>query len=426
MVLSALDGASPNGTWKLYVNDHANPDGGTLVGWGLQIATDESLVLDGSYFEFNGGTLITRGAIISNGAPSFLVGRSGTTPAVWDVRSGVSNHFLSGDLIVGANSSFNQLILTNGAVLTNSGYGIVGSLSGANSNSATLGGAGSRWLPGYGIIVGDSSAGNRFVVSNGATAISPGPSGMSSATGTSNNEAVVTGPGSSWTCSPNNLYVGYNGPNNRLSVNDGGVAGSFDGEIGSNDTSSNNVVVITGSGSAWTNGNNLLVGSSGAGNQLVVSNSTLVSAASTIYLGFASTSTKNRLTVDSGTLRVTNATATGMLEIRRGTNVLNAGLIEVDTLRLTNALGFFEFNGGTLSVKNTTVNNGQPFRVGNGVSPATLTLAGNGAHSFSNGLTVLPNGAVKGNGSLSGPFIVLSGGLLSPGTSIGTIVSASS
>src|SRR2546426_28004 len=176
--------------------------------------------------------------------------------AVWDVRAGPSNHFVSSDVIVGGNSRFNQLILTNGAVLTNSGYGIVGSLSGANSNSATLAGAGSRWLPGYGIIVGDSSAGNRFVVTNGATAISPGPSGLSSATGTSNNEAVVTGPGSSWTCSPNNLYVGYNGPNNRLSVSDGGVAGSFDGEIGSSDRSSNNVVVATGSGSPGTNGNN--------------------------------------------------------------------------------------------------------------------------------------------------------------------------
>src|SRR5439155_18759137 len=33
-------------------------------------------------FEFNGGTLITRGGLISNGAP-FVVGANGTNPGLW-------------------------------------------------------------------------------------------------------------------------------------------------------------------------------------------------------------------------------------------------------------------------------------------------------------------------------------------------------
>ena len=91
--------------------------GGTnILNAGL-IAADQLVITNAlGTFEFNGGTLITRGAVISNGAP-FVIGRSGTTPAVWDVRASASNHLLSVDLQVGNNSSFNQLFLTNGALL---------------------------------------------------------------------------------------------------------------------------------------------------------------------------------------------------------------------------------------------------------------------------------------------------------------------
>src|SRR5439155_12978162 len=120
------------------------------------------------------------------------------------------------------------------------------------------------------------------------------------------------------------------------------------------------------------------------------------------------------------------ASATGTLDIRRGTNVLNAGLIDVNRLLLTNTQGFFEFNGGTLSAGNSTVANGQLFRVGNGVSPATSVLAGNGLHSFADGLSVSANGALIGNGTVTGTLAVQAGGKLSPGASIGKIVLSNS
>src|SRR5439155_4497842 len=122
---------------------------------------------------------------------------------------------------------------------------------------------------------------------------------------------------------------------------------------------SNNLAVVTGSGSLWSNSFDLRVGEVGAANRLIVSNNAVVAAGTAVYIGFDPASTRNRLTVDGGTLRTTNAAATAVLDIRRGTNVLNAGLIEVDKLLLTNTLGFFEFNGGALSVKSSTVNNGQ-------------------------------------------------------------------
>src|SRR5207249_9215611 len=73
----------------------------------------------------------------------------------------------------------------------------------------------------------------------------------------------------------------------------------------------------------------------------------------------------------SGTLRMTNSASTALLEVRRGTNRLNAGVIQADRLLLTNAAGVFEFNGGTLITRGGTLSNNLPFNVGaNGGTPA--------------------------------------------------------
>ena len=374
-------------------------------------------------FEFNGGTLITRGGFISNTLP-FVVGRSGTTPGVWDVRAG-SNHLVSGQVIVGDTSSFNQLVLTNGGLLTNSGISVLGQSAGANSNSATIAGAGSRWLQLNGVIIGGLGSGNRLTVSNGATLLNSGGSSyIGNDLASSNNEALITAPGTTWTSS-SSINVGEGGHDNRLLVSAGAQVTSFAGTIGDLFAgTSNNVATVTGAGSSW-NADTFNVGFSGAGNQLVVSNSGLVAATNFIYLGLIATSTKNRLTVDTGTLRVTNATATGLLEIRRGTNVLNSGLIEADIVRMTNSpQSVFEFNGGTLSAKSSRIGSGTIFRIGNGVSPATMILAGNGLHDFSLNLLVQvsSNAVLTGNGTLAGGISILSGAALIPGSSVGKMI----
>src|SRR5206468_5617120 len=65
-----------------------------------------------------------------------------------------------------------------------------------------------------------------------------------------------------------------------------------------------------------------------------------------------------------------------------------------------NTLGRFDFNGGTLSVGGSIVTNGVLLRVGNGISPATLNLTGNGTHTFGNGLSVSSNAIVMGNATI--------------------------
>src|SRR5207249_12234241 len=106
-------------------------------------------------------------------------------------------------------------------------------------------------------------------------------------------------------------------------------------------------------------------------NRLAVTNGGLVFAGSNIFVGEGATSHSNRLVVDGGILLASNVSGTAALDVRGGTNVLNAGLIGVDQLRLTNTQGFFEFNGGTLITRGASINNGAGFVVGtSGTTPA--------------------------------------------------------
>jgi hypothetical protein len=178
---------------------------------------------------------------------------------------------------------------------------------------------------------------------------------------------------------------------------------------------------VAGPGSFW---NNLLLflGAQGSGNRLTITNQATVFA-NVATIGSTATSLGNRLVVDGGSLVVTNSAGTGYLDVQRGTNVLNSGLIEVDRLLVTNMPSFFEFNGGTLITKSTTNNIGRAFSVGNGFSTATLHLAGNGVHNFfAAGLTIRSNASLVGNGTILAPVTVQSGGTLAPGTSIGKLM----
>jgi len=65
----------------------------------------------------------------------------------------------------------------------------------------------------------------------------------------------------------NDLLVGRGGSVNQLIVSNGAVALSRNGELGSTTTSSNNVAVVSGLGSVWSN-LNLSIGLAGSSNRL--------------------------------------------------------------------------------------------------------------------------------------------------------------
>jgi T5SS/PEP-CTERM-associated repeat protein len=446
-------------------NDGALSNTAIVTGPGSAWLGDDSLYvgLDGSFnrlFIRNGGR-VTSGITTLGGS----LGADGNQALITDAGSVWSNRF---DLNVGGGGSANQLVISNGGAIVSASDGFIGRNSGANSNAVILTDVGTRWLLSSNFYVGSNGAFSRLTVTSGArlentfASIGVGISG-------SNNDVLITGAGSIWT-NRSLFHLGESGRSNQMIVSNGGRVDSPDAEIGFNASSSNNQVliidpgsfvrvdntlvlgsssggnrlvvsngaslhndnahigffgtnneiVITGPGTTWTNRSGIQLGRFRGGNRLFITDQAFVFARE-VFIGLDPQATNNRATIDGGTLLVTNSTGAGALDVLRGTNVLNAGLIDIARLSVTNELGQFEFNGGKLVTSGTAIANGRMFTIGNGASAATFALR-NGTHSFANNLAVLNNASLVGDGTINGTLTVQTGGTISPGTSIGKIV----
>src|SRR5215216_3807021 len=80
--------------------------------------------------------------------------------------SNVTNIFT--DVTVGTNGAFTLLVLSDNALLTNSGNGVISLNATARSNEVRLASPSARWLMGNSFFVGSNGAMSRVVVSNGA------------------------------------------------------------------------------------------------------------------------------------------------------------------------------------------------------------------------------------------------------------------
>jgi T5SS/PEP-CTERM-associated repeat protein len=376
-------------------------------------------------------------------------------------------------LIIGSNAPFNRLVISNGATAT-AFFSEIGSSATSGTNEAVVTGTGSVWRTTVDMGVGKSGAGNRLTISDGGLVSCPdgfvgvNPSG-------SNNFAVVTGPGSMWS-NRFNFFAGYQGANNQVIISNGAMVSSDSATLGNDPTSkgnsllvtgvgsmlsngatlfvggfgaanqlttdvgakvhnqnasvgfrsvsSNNNVLVSGVGTFWTTAGSLVVGDSGSGNRMTVTNGATV-LSSNLFIGLNASSTGNCVIVDSGGLFLTNSAGNGLLEIRRGTNVLNGGVVEADILRMTNGVSsVLDFNGGMLVIKNSQVSVVHQLFIGDGINPATLHLAGNGTHDFNgtNALTIASHATLSGSGTLLAQFFMQLGATLSPGaSSIGKI-----
>lgn len=211
----------------------------------------------------------------------------------------------------------------------------------------------------------------------------------------------------------NNSALGSSG---RLIVSNGAIVSNTSTSVNGAGiySAANRSVIVTGSGSTWTNPGILSVGDSTAGNSLTISNGGTVYSTNLI-VGSTVASTGNSVGISGGSssLIVTNSTGSGLIDIRRGTNTQDGGLVLVDNLSVTNASGAYRLNGGTLSVNgNATNNNGQLFFVGNGSSSALYNSDG-GSHVFANGLVISNNGTMNmTNNSIIANTVIAAGGNL--------------
>lgn len=151
----------------------------------------------------------------------------------------------------------------------------------------------SNWSGNY--TVGDTNFASVLLIQNSGMLLN-GAVILGNTTGSSNNSVSITGLGSVCNNGAVDLHVGQNGPGNRLVISNGGLVvvgrNSFNGSyVGSNLSSSNNSVLVTDSGSVWSNSGTLSFGYASPGNSLVVSNGgRLVDSAGYIYSGSGVTS----------------------------------------------------------------------------------------------------------------------------------------
>ena len=316
------------------------------------------------------------------------------------VVSGNGSAWTSGPVHVGYYGSFNRLVISDGGKVETTSVGRVGVEGSNNTVVVTGSGSGFRLLQDFDVGVQNTAVNNSLVISNGGGLFTASTFRIS---GASNNLALVTGSGSVLT---NNLTF-LQGVGNTLIVSNGGAVFSDRGYVeGHNDN-----VLITGSGSFWKNSGSLSVGYilSRTNNRLTIADGGSV-LASNVYVSFFAGPSNNLIQVSGGNLTVTNLSGTGKLDVRRGRLAFDGGTITTDQLWLTNGVSsILEFNSGTLRSKATVISNAQPCVVGDGVASANFHLLG-GVHSFQNGLRLRANGLLSGCGTVNGHVLVDPGG----------------
>ncbi len=275
-----------------------------------------------------------------------------------------------GDLIIG-NSGMGVLTISGGGVVQTRN-GIIGALAGS-SGEVLITGTGSQWNSVGFIDVGDQGRGKLTITDGGrvSTRVLSFIGGAIGSTG----EVLVTGAGSRWT-STNGFRVGEAG-RGQLTITNGGEVSGVSSTIGSEATSANSTVLVSGAGSRWTNSSIMVVGGSGSG-ALTIENGGVVSNTAS-QIGQQASAT--------GTVTVTGA----------GSQWINNGNLQIGGL----GEGTITIADGGL-VRNTVAQIG--FLAG---SQGTATVSGAGSRwessenlivgSTGNGTLAIENGGVVTN-----------------------------
>lgn len=247
-----------------------------------------------------------------------------------------------------------------------------------------------------------------------------------------NSGVTVTGGANPAVLSANTFRVGVDASNNAVTVSSGGtltVTGTDDLAVGMGASAGGNSVVVTGSASVLSAVKNVVVGVGGDGNSFDVLGGASASAAG-VRLGIDAGSTGNSVTVDG----VGSTLATSSQAVYVG--VAGSG----NTFSIT--------GGGVVTIGGSNKN----FYVGSGTNAAASTASNNALVVSGSGSTLVMNGAnadlvisgtagqtgnvvkvvdggllqvnrtlvgnggtLTGNGTVAGPVLVGTGGVIAPG-----------
>jgi T5SS/PEP-CTERM-associated repeat protein len=237
---------------------------------GYTNSSDQLQIINGGTLLYTNGYSAYIGYDTTAGNNSVLVSGSGSAWIFGPAQA------YSG-MYVGYSGSGNSLVINNGAgVIGPASYGYevyLGYNAAADNNSLIISGSGSVWnqASSGGMVVGYYGSGNSLSVSSGAEVITDLDVGEQP--GASNNSVLITGPGSILAII-RDWEIGAYGSANSLVISGGGAidGGHAHSEAGELPGSDGNRMVVTGRGSVWTNVGDLIIGNSGSGNSLVISN----------------------------------------------------------------------------------------------------------------------------------------------------------
>lgn len=219
----------------------------------------------------NGVTITNGGAVYSSGGCT--LGSSSFSSNNLMLVTGTNSLCRGGEVNVGLSGPGNQLIIANGGAVYGED-GRIGVSNSANNNQVVVTGPGSVFSNNAGMYVAFSGWGNQLTITNGGAVIGNYISYIGYDVHSSNNVATVSGAGSVWNIlgGIGDLYLGEQGPQNRLTITNGGAVYDNGGFIGAAGSASSNIVTVTGTGSIWSNRANLTVGvGAGVGSQLIIS-----------------------------------------------------------------------------------------------------------------------------------------------------------
>jgi T5SS/PEP-CTERM-associated repeat protein len=259
----------------------------------------------------------------------------------------------SADFYVGDFSAGNSLVISNGGRVIN-GYGYLGRNSGSDNNSVMVVGSNSVWTNHSNLYVGCYGGGNSLVISNGGR-VNDDYGTVGYDTNCFNNQALVAGAGSVWSNSTV-VFVGDFGSSNSLTIRDGGLVTDYYGLVGEEDSGNDNTVRVE-SGGIWRNGE-LCVGDLGSHNALIVDGGS-VFVTTYMAVGYDPLYNNNFAELTDGQIMVTNQTHDAELEVYGGGFLLAGGTLQVDTLVITNDGAQFMHIGGTLAYRNLQIDPAQ-------------------------------------------------------------------
>ena len=241
--------------------------------------------------------------------------------------------------IVGASGSGNSLIVSNGGFAGFYGSPTLGLNAGANGNFMIVTGSGSTVtnLGGGNFMVGRSSSSNSLRVANGGV-VFLATSSLTVGNYGSNNLAIVTDAGSALKVAGASFAVGANTNSigNSLVVSNGALLVALGGTVGGAPNANSNTVLVTGSGTVWSNQGALIIGAAtNQFNRVTISDGAAMLGGGAVTLGNAVGASNNyynvggaggQVTVSNGLVTIGGSGSGYNVMMVTNANLLSAGL----------------------------------------------------------------------------------------------------